>query len=107
MAQAVRERTEELGVLKAMGFTNELVLVLTLAESCLIAAIGGLAGLALAWLIASAGSPVPAMLPVFFLPTRYLGIGAGIAIALGLAAGLLPALQAMRLQIAVALRRNA
>ena len=34
MAQAVRERTEELGVLKAMGFTNGLVLVLVLAESC-------------------------------------------------------------------------
>ncbi len=34
MAQSVRERTEELGVLKAMGFTNVLVLVLVLLESC-------------------------------------------------------------------------
>ncbi|OHE88871.1 MAG: hypothetical protein A3G75_03585 [Verrucomicrobia bacterium RIFCSPLOWO2_12_FULL_64_8] len=107
MAQAVRERTEELGVLKAVGFTNELVLALVLAESCLIAAVGGLAGLGAAWLYASRGSPVPSILPVFYLPTRYLGIGAGMVLMLGLVAGILPAIQAMRLQIAVALRKNA
>jgi len=107
MAQSVRERTEELGVLKSLGFTNQLVLALVLAESCLIAAVGGLVGLALAWLIAAAGSPVPAMLPVFYLPPRYLVIGGGLVVALGLVAGILPAWRAMRLQIAVALRRHA
>lgn len=107
MAQAVRERTEELGVLKAMGFTNELVLALVLFESCLIAAGGGLAGLGAAWLVTVGGSPVPAMLPVFYLPMRYLIIGVALVFALGLVAGILPALQAMRLQIAVALRRHA
>ncbi len=105
MAQAVRERTEELGVLKAMGFTNELVLALVLFESCLIAAVGGVAGLGLAWLITLGGSPVPAMLPVFYLPTNYLIIGAALIAALGFVAGILPAIQAMRLQIAVALRK--
>jgi putative ABC transport system permease protein len=107
MAQAVRERTEELGVLKAMGFTNELVLALVLAESCLIAAVGGLAGLGLAWLVTAGGSPVPAMLPVFYLPWRYLVIGVALTALLGIVAGILPALQAMRLHIAVALRRHA
>jgi putative ABC transport system permease protein len=106
MAQSVRERTEELGVLKAMGFTNELALALVLAESLLIACVGGLAGLALAWFIASRGSPVPSMLPVFYLPVRYVVIGVGIVIALGVVAGILPALQAMRLRIAEALRRQ-
>jgi len=107
MGQAVRERTEELGVLKAMGFTNERVLGLVIAESCLIAAVGGLVGLGLAWLFTLRGSPVPSMLPVFYLPHRYIIIGAGLVFALGLLAGILPAIQAMRLQIAVALRRNA
>jgi putative ABC transport system permease protein len=107
MAQAVRERTEELGVLKAMGFTNELVLTLVLFESCLLAAVGGLAGLGVAWLIAAGGSPVPAMLPVFYLPPRYALIGVALVFALGVVAGILPALQAMRLQIAAALRRHA
>ncbi len=107
MAQAVRERTDEIGVLKALGFTNQLVLALVLAESCLIAGAGGLAGLGAAWLVAAGGSPVPAMLPVFYLPLRDVGIGVGLVFALGLAAGILPAIQAMRLQIAAALGRHA
>jgi putative ABC transport system permease protein len=106
MSQAVRERTEELGVLKAMGFTNELVLVLVLLESCLIAALGGFLGLGLAWGIIAAGNPVPDLLPIFYLPTRYLFIGAGLVLALGVITGAVPAIQAMRLRIAEALRRN-
>ena len=106
MAQAVRERTEELGVLKAMGFTNELVLTLVLLESCLIAAVGGLAGLGAAWLFTAGGSPVPSMLPVFYLPLHNLIVGVALVVALGVFAGILPAVQAMRLRIAVALRRN-
>ena len=105
MAQSVRERTGELGVFKAMGFGNELALALVLFESLVLAGLGGLAGLGLAWLIASRGSPVPSMLPVFYLPVRYLLIGVLLVIGLGLIAGILPALQAMRLRIADALRR--
>lgn len=107
MAQAVRERTGELGVLKAMGFPDGLVLGLVLFESCVIALVGGLAGLGAAWLVTAGGSPVPAMLPVFYLPPRDLLYGVGFVAALGIAAGILPALQAMRLQIADALRRSA
>ncbi len=106
MAQAVRERTEELGVLKAMGFTNERVLALILAESILITTVGGLAGLGLALLVASNGSPVPAILPVFYIPPGDLLIGVALIGLLGFVAGIVPALQAMRLQIAVALRRQ-
>lgn len=107
MAQAVRERTEEIGVLKAMGFTNGLVLALVLAESCLIAVVGGLAGLAATLLITLQGSPAPSILPVFYFPPRSVAAGVAFVIALGLLAGLFPAIQAMRLRIAVALRRNA
>lgn len=107
MSQAVRERTEELGVLKAMGFTNELVLVLVLLESCVIAMVGGVAGLGLAWLILISGNPVPQLLPVLYLPTRDLLVGLVFVVGLGIVAGTLPAIQAMRLRIAIALRRNA
>jgi putative ABC transport system permease protein len=107
MAQAVRERTEELGVLKALGFTNERVLSLVLIESGLLAALGGWAGLAAAWLVTAGGSPVPSILPVFYFPTRDILIGVGLVAGLGVAAGILPALRAMRLQIAVALGRHA
>jgi putative ABC transport system permease protein len=107
MAQAVRERTEELGVLKAMGFPDRLVLVLVLAESCFIAGLGGFIGLGLAWLVASGGSPAPGLLPVFYLPPENLVTGVALVIAVGLLTGALPALQAGRLSIAEALRKHA
>ncbi len=106
MSQAVRERTEELGVLKAMGFANGLVLVLVLIESCVIAGIGGFIGLGTAWLVTSVGNPVPDVLPSLHFPTRDVIFGACAAVGLGIIAGAVPALQAMRLQIATALRRN-
>jgi len=107
IAQSVRERTEELGVLKALGFSNELVLTLVLAESCLIAGLGGLLGLGGAWLLTAGGSPAPGLLPTFFIPPHNLALGAGLVLALGLATGAVPALQAMRLGVAEALRRQA
>ncbi len=106
MAQGVRERTEELGVLKALGFTHERVLVLVLAESCALALVGGLTGLGLAWAMTLSGNPVPGFLPVFYFPPRDVGIGFALVLALGLVAGALPAWQAMRLRIADALRRG-
>jgi putative ABC transport system permease protein len=105
MSQAVRERTEEIGVLKAMGFTNGLVLALVLMESCFIALVGGFLGLGLAWVIVTT-APIPASIPPLNLLDRDLITGALIAVALGLIAGAVPAIQAMRLQIATALRRN-
>jgi putative ABC transport system permease protein len=106
MGQSVRERTEELGVLKAIGFSNGLVLALVLLESCCIAILGGFCGLGTAWLIIASGNPIPSLLPVFFLPTQSLVSGALLAVALGIIAGVLPAWQAMRLKIAEALRRS-
>ncbi|MDB6017066.1 MAG: ytrF [Pedosphaera sp.] len=105
MSQAVRERTGELGVLKAIGFTNTQIVALVLAESCVLALMGGVLGLGLAWLITSNGDPTGGMLPLFYLPSRDLIVGFALSVALGLATGFFPALQAMRLQVAVALRK--
>ncbi len=105
MAQSVRERTDEIGVLKALGFTNAQVLALVLAESCLLAGLGGTLGLGVAWLLISSGDPTRGALPIFFFPTDNLLLGFGLILALGFAAGILPAAQAMRLRIAEALRR--
>ncbi|HTY87576.1 MAG TPA: FtsX-like permease family protein [Candidatus Acidoferrum sp.] len=105
MAQAVRERTGELGVLKAIGFTNGQVMALVLAESCLLSVLGGIVGLGLAWLIISRGDPTSGLLPLFYFPTRDLLAGVGFSVALGLVTGIMPALQAMRLRVADALRR--
>ena len=106
MAQAVRERTEEIGVLKALGFSNGQVLLLVLAEALLLSGLGGLAGLGLGWVLISHGDPTGGMLPAFALPADKLGLGVGLVLILGLVTGLAPALQAMRLRIAEALRRS-
>jgi putative ABC transport system permease protein len=108
MAQSVRERTNELGVLKAIGFSNGRVLGIVIAESFVIAALGGVLGLGCALLIVAAAAPALATyLPGFFLPTKELAAGAGLIVVLGVVAGILPALSAMRLRIAEALRRSA
>ena len=105
MAYAVRERTNELAVLKAIGFTDRGVLGLVLGESFLLTFLGGGIGLGLAWMLVSMGDPTNGALPVFFFPTRALIIGIVLIGLMALAAGILPALQAQRLQIADALRR--
>ncbi|MFQ5789943.1 MAG: ABC transporter permease, partial [Acidobacteriota bacterium] len=105
MAQAVRERKEELAVLKAIGYSNRHVLALVLAESSLMAVLGGGVGLTVAWLLIAQGDPTGGLLPIFYLTAEDILIGFAFVLLLGLAAGILPALQAMRLGIVDALRR--
>ena len=106
MALTVRERGREIGVLKALGFSPGRILALVLGESVLLALLGGLPGIALAALAAAVlrgrlGSLVPtlAVTPAIAL------IGVGLMLALGFTAGIIPAVNAMRLNIARALNR--
>jgi putative ABC transport system permease protein len=105
MAQSVRERTSEVGVLKTLGFSNASILVMVLSESLLVSVIGGGLGLLAAWLFVRGGDPTGGMLPIFMLPTRDIWSGAVLIVGLGLLAGLLPAVNAMNLKITDALRR--
>jgi putative ABC transport system permease protein len=105
MAYAVRERTNELAVLKALGFTDRGVLGLVLGECALLTAIGGGLGLLFGWLLVGMGDPTNGSLPVFFVPNRVLTAGVALIAVMAFLAGILPALQAQRLQIADALRR--
>jgi putative ABC transport system permease protein len=107
MAQSVRERTNEIGVLKTLGFSNGGVLGLVLAESVLITVIGGVLGLAGAWWLGVQFEPVfRQYLPGFRVPTDAIVLGGVFMVGLGLIAGAVPAAQAMRLQIVEALRRD-
>jgi len=106
MAQSVRERVSELGVTKAIGFSDTQVLAFVLIESSIVAIIGGTIGLALAWLMVSRGDPTGGALPMFFFPPRDLAIGILCVLLLGIVSGLLPAIQAMRLNTVDALRRD-
>ncbi len=105
MAQAVRERTSELAVLKTLGFSDVTVLSLVLAESLFVALVGGGLGLLLAWLFVLQGDPTGGRLPAFYLPARDLVLGVVLMVVAGVAAGILPAAGAMRLKITDALRK--
>jgi putative ABC transport system permease protein len=105
MAIAVRERTRELAVLKAVGFTDRFVLALVIAETILISVIGGGIGLGLAKLFSLRGDPTGGLLPFFYLPPDSIVLGLALALAVGLMAGILPALSASRLRVVDALRR--
>lgn len=105
MGQSVRERTSELAVLKTLGFTNQGVLSLVLGESLLIAVVGGGLGLGLSWLVINQGDPTGGLLPAFFVPPRDLVIAGALILLLGVASGILPGVQAVRLRIVDALRR--
>jgi putative ABC transport system permease protein len=105
MAIAVRERTRELAVLKAVGFTDRFVLALVIAETMVVAAVGGGVGLGLAKLFTLGGDPTGGLLPFFYLPPDSIAVGLGLALAVGFAAGILPALAASRLRVVDALRR--
>jgi putative ABC transport system permease protein len=106
MAISVRERTSELAVLKAIGFTDLFVLFFVLAESLVIALIGGLIGLGLAILaIPVVGAALNGLLPTLILSAAMLSFGLGFALLVGAASGLLPGLGAMRLRVVDALRR--
>jgi putative ABC transport system permease protein len=107
MAQSVRERTNELAVLKTLGFSNGLVLFLVIAESCLLALTGAALGLLFSWAVLTpvVGMMMKQFLPVFYIPGWGIALGLGIALVLGLLTGLLPGIQAMRLKIVDALRK--
>jgi len=105
MAQSIRERTNELAVLKTVGFSDGRILTLVLVESCVVALIGGGLGLLIAWVIISRGDPTNGLLPAFYFPVANLVLGMALVLLLGIGTGLLPAVQAQRLKIVTALRR--
>ena len=106
MAQSIRERTNELAVLKTLGFNDRKVLGMVLLESLLVAVLGGGLGLLVASLLIAQGDPTGGFLPIFYFPPRDLVLGCVLVLALGVLSGLVPALQAGRLKIVDALRRT-
>ncbi len=107
MAQSVRERTNEIGVLKTLGFGSRSILVLVLLESLLLTFAGGLLGLLLAWLAAGGlGQAIKDYFPVFEIGAGTFTVGVLLMLVFGIVTGMWPALTAMRLKIVDALRRT-
>jgi len=105
MAISVRERTNELGVLKAIGFPDGTILGFILGESMAIA-LAGCVGLLLALVaIPVLSRAMAGLLPPLLITAKTLAYGVFAALAVGFASGILPAYGAMRMRVVTALRR--
>jgi putative ABC transport system permease protein len=101
MMQSMRERVRELGVLKALGFTDGAVFALILAEAAVLCLVAAAVGLALA------GGVFPSVFAALGVQGAGLGgdvyvRGVVIALVLAVAVAIWPALRARRLEIAAA-----
>lgn len=107
MMMAVRERIGEIAVLKTVGFGDRAVFGMVLAESLLIALLGGALGLGLARLAFLGNNPMNAFFPGFGVTGGTIALGLALAALLGVVSGAVPAVQSARLSVAAALRRVA
>ncbi|WP_341743642.1 ABC transporter permease [Azonexus hydrophilus] len=103
MTIAVTERTGEIGLLVALGARRRTILGLFLGEAIALSALGGALGLLLGIGLAQLIHLLVPALPVH-TPLSFVLLAEGIAIAIGLAAGVLPARRAAGLDPVEALR---
>jgi len=113
IAMGVRERTNEYGVLKAIGFRPAHIAMFVMGEAAIVALLGGALGLILSYPIVQKGlggflqSQMPQFLPFFSIPTSVVVMALVLALGLGLSAAAIPAVRASRLKVTDALRRVA
>jgi putative ABC transport system permease protein len=111
IAMGVRERTTEYGALRALGFMPSHIRLFILGESATLGVLAGLLGVALAVPLVNGAMSrfieenMGGMFPYFRVETSTAVIAVGLAIVLGLASGIVPAIQAGRLSVVNALRR--
>jgi putative ABC transport system permease protein len=103
MTIAVTERTGEIGLLVALGAPRRTILALFLGEAVALSALGGVMGLLLGFGLAQLIHLLVPALPVH-TPITFVVLAEGVAIAIGLLAGVLPARRAARLNAVDALR---
>ncbi len=111
VAMGVRERTQEYGVLRALGFLPKHVTGFIMAEAAALGAFAGLAGLALSYPVVQQGlgrwieENQGATIPYFRIEPATLALAFSLAVALSMLAAALPAWRASRLTVTEALRR--
>jgi putative ABC transport system permease protein len=107
MVLSIKERTAEIGTLKTLGFESGRVFRMVLAESLLLSLLGGLLGLAMATTITGALNNAPQFpVPDIILSPDLIAQAVGIMLLLGFITGIIPAVNALRLNIITALSKG-
>jgi len=105
MLMAARQQTHDVGILKALGFTDGAAFALMIAQALALCLVGGAAGLLLA---VASEAPVMQLLGTFFpgfaVKAETLAFAGLVAVGLGLVSGIVPAWQFARLRCVDALR---
>jgi putative ABC transport system permease protein len=105
MAQSVRERVNEIGVMKTLGFTHGSVTGLVLAEAIVVTVAAGALGIFFAKGLVAALKPMLSMMvPMFDLTQESVGLAFVLMVGFGVLAGALPAVRARNLKVVEALR---
>jgi len=105
MAMTARERGPEYATLKALGFGGGFVALLIFGESLLIAAIGGIAGIALTFPLANVfRETLGTFFPIFYISDETVAMQLGAALVVGVVAALFPAWRASRVPVVEGLR---
>jgi putative ABC transport system permease protein len=111
IAMGVRERTSEYGALRALGFLPSHIRLFILGESATLGILAGVVGVGLAVPLVNGGMSrwieenMGGMFPYFRVETSTAILAIALAVVLGLASGVVPAIQAGRLSVVNALRR--
>jgi putative ABC transport system permease protein len=108
MAMSMRERTTEIAVLKAIGFSRRRVLVTVLGESCWMTLLGGVLGVAIGCFCLQSLHEINAQffpLSIHEMVGPWLLYLLGMAAGIGVASGLVPAVRAAQLSVIDGLRR--
>jgi putative ABC transport system permease protein len=108
MAMAIRERTTEIAVLKAIGFSGRRILVMVLGEACSITLLGGSLGVVIGCLCLQALHEFNAQIfpfPIHEMLGPWLLWLLAVATGIGLASGIVPAVRAAQLSVIDGLRR--
>ncbi len=107
MALAIRERTNEIGVMKTLGFSSLRIFKMVLMESFMLIFLGGIAGLFTATYFLGFLNNAPQFpLPDLILSNDIILKAVAIMVFLGLITGIIPAVNALRLNIITALSRR-
>ncbi|MFT4647715.1 MAG: putative ABC transport system permease protein [Planctomycetota bacterium] len=104
MLMASREQTRDVGVLKALGFSDARLFAYMLGQSFALCLVGGALGILLAKLLEKGiANAFASMLPNYTVMPETLGLAVGITLLIGLLAGLIPAFRARSIMPVTAL----